>query len=72
MHQPKQKTSRKANPFILVFVPLFLVIDAISYLMTRPTCLQCSGMDEFIKKTSLTAQAISQVSASFRQPENKS
>lgn len=45
---------------ILLFLPILLVLpfviafDSISYFLTRPSCLTCGNLLEFLKSASLT------------------
>jgi NADH:ubiquinone oxidoreductase subunit 3 (subunit A) len=54
------------NIFVIFLVPFIVVFDAIVYFVTKPSCLTCSTLPEFLKTASLTIFLLTSVGYKFR------
>lgn len=58
MYTQKIANNRPKRPFlllgILLLVPFLLIFDSLVYFITRPACLNCGNLVEFLKEASLT------------------
>ena len=52
---------------ILLILPFILAFDALVYFITRPACLNCGNLLEFLKSASLTVFLLGGVGYKFRQ-----
>jgi hypothetical protein len=68
-----QNQDKKVNKNKLLILPLIavlpaiLIFDVIIYFVTRPTCLACGNLLEFIKTGSLTVFLLGGIGYQFRQ-----
>ncbi|OGK57087.1 hypothetical protein A3J15_03675 [Candidatus Roizmanbacteria bacterium RIFCSPLOWO2_02_FULL_38_10] len=46
---------------IISLIPFIIVYDSLFYLMTRPSCLNCGNLIEFLRNSSLTIMLLSGV-----------
>ena len=51
---------------VLLVVPLLVLFDTVFYFITRPSCLSCGNLLEFLKGTSLTVAVLTVTGYSFR------
>lgn len=54
------------NPILILFLPATVVFDIISYLYSRSTCFECTGISEFVRDSSLTKHILFQTYAILR------
>lgn len=67
MHCQDKKNHNKVLilPIFLV-IPLVLIFDVLLYFITRPTCLQCTNVIEFLKTGSLTVFLLGNIGYNLR------
>ncbi|OGK19786.1 hypothetical protein A3C23_01635 [Candidatus Roizmanbacteria bacterium RIFCSPHIGHO2_02_FULL_37_13b] len=46
---------------MMSIIPFIIIYDSLFYLMTRPSCLNCGNLIEFLRNSSLTVLMISSV-----------
>lgn len=51
--------------FLVLILPISFTFDSLNYWMTRPTCLNCGSLVEYLKTSSLSAAMVAAVGKSF-------
>ncbi len=46
---------------VLIILPLVIIFDTLLYFITRPACLNCGNLVEFLKNASLSVALIGSV-----------
>lgn len=59
--QKRENLIKKALLFlpVLLVLPFVIAFDSLTYFITRPSCLSCGNLVEFLKSASLTTFLIS-------------
>ncbi|MFZ2026609.1 MAG: hypothetical protein WAV30_04960 [Microgenomates group bacterium] len=58
--QPHKNNKKEFTPFLLLFLPFLVLLDIIVYFMTRSSCWNCFGINDFLRDSSITFHLLSQ------------
>jgi hypothetical protein len=54
------------NIFVIFLVPFVIIFDAIVYFVSRPSCLTCNTLPEFLRTASLTVFLLTTAGYKFK------
>ncbi len=51
---------------VIILIPFIIVFDSLFYFITRPSCLNCGSIVEFLRSSSLTVMFLGSLGYQFK------